>query len=66
MKQAPLDEYERKYLRLLKMGRFQRRRGGWRFGTNRINEAVVLRLLDFGRVVRIGDTIMLPLRRTAA
>jgi hypothetical protein len=66
MNQAPLDAYERRYLRLLKMGQFQRRRGGWRFGTNKINEAVVLRLLDFGRVVRIGDTIMLPPRRNAA
>lgn len=41
------------------MGPFQRRGGGWRFGTNRLNDDVVARLMRDGRVVQHGETIML-------
>lgn len=54
------NQYDHRYLRLLQMAPFQRHRGGWRFGTNRINDEVINRLVDSGRVVRIGDEIMLP------
>lgn len=56
---ARVNEYENRYCRLLKMGPFERRGGGWRFGTNRISENVVERLIESGRVVRIGNRIML-------
>ena len=55
----PANQYDSRYLRLLQMGPFQRRRGGWRFGTNRLDDEVVQRLVDDGRVVRIGSLIML-------
>jgi hypothetical protein len=51
------DEY---YLvRLLRISPFERRRGGWRFGTRRIGESAVDRLLASGRVRRDGDRICL-------
>lgn len=55
-----LDARERKYLRLLKMGPFERRRGGWRFGTNRIDDSVVDRLVEAGRAVLVEGRITLP------
>lgn len=63
MKPAP-SQYDRRYLRLLKMAPFERRRGGWRFGTNRLADIVVDRLIADGLVERDGDRILLP-RRTA-
>lgn len=57
-----LDAYERRYLRLLRMGAFERRGGSWRFGTNRIDDAVVVRLVAAGRAVLLDDRIMLPRR----
>lgn len=59
-----LDAYERRYLRLLKMGPFERRGGSWRFGTNRIDADVVERLVDAGRAILLDDRIMLPRRVT--
>jgi hypothetical protein len=40
-KPPPLDQYDRRYLRLLKMGEFVRRRGAWRFGTNKMSNAAM-------------------------
>ena len=57
-----LNSYERRYLRLLQMGAFERRRGGWRFGTNRIDDRVVDRLIAAGRAVLVDDRVMLPRR----
>lgn len=62
MKTAPLSQYDRRYLRLLKMAPFQRRRGGWRFGTNRLDDDVVERLVRDGHVIQDGDLIKLPRR----
>lgn len=57
-----LDAYERRYLRLLRMGPFEHRGGSWRFGTNRIDTDVVDRLVDAGRAVLLDGRIMLPRR----
>lgn len=44
----PPSDY--KYLTLLKLSPFERHpRGGWRFGTRRIAESVVTRLIASGR-----------------
>jgi len=46
---------ERYFLRLLQHGPFERRpRGGWRFGTKVISDAVVERLLAGGRAEIVG------------
>ena len=46
---------ERYFLRLLQYGPFERRaRGGWRFGTKVITDAVVERLLAGGRAEIVG------------
>jgi len=45
--------------RLLQLGSFERRSGGWRFGTKIILDQVVERLVDSG-VARIeGDKVVL-------
>lgn len=50
----------RNLLRLLEHGPFERRpRGGWRFGTKVISDAVVERLLASGRVEIVGLTLQL-------
>jgi hypothetical protein len=50
-------------LRLLEHGPFERRpRGGWRFGTKVISDAVVERLLASGRVEIVGSTVQLAVR----
>jgi len=54
-----LDQYERQTLRLLKMAPFQRRAGGWRFGTKRIAEAVIDRLVESGIAMRDCDAVTL-------
>ncbi|UQR62311.1 hypothetical protein LRP30_36995 [Bradyrhizobium sp. C-145] len=54
--------YDRNYLRLLELSSFERRpRGGWRFGTKIISDAVVDRLLASGRAEISG--IHLRLKR---
>lgn len=59
MVRAPrTDPYDRVYLRLLQMGPFQRR-DGWRFGTKRLGDHVVARLLLAGRATQAGDLITL-------
>lgn len=59
---AGQKQYDRRFLRLLRMAPFERRRGGWRFGANRISDAVLDRMLADGRVVRDGDRITLAPR----
>jgi hypothetical protein len=52
-------EYSRTFLRLLRLGPFERRaRGGWRFGTRPIAEHVVERLIAQGLARRDGDRIV--------
>jgi len=58
-----LNIHDRRTLRLLQMGSFERRRGGWRFGTYKIDNGVVDRLLAAGLIIRIEDRITLPPRR---
>lgn len=53
------NQYDRRYLRLLKMAPFERRRGGWRFGTNKIADNVVERLREAGLVEDDGERIVL-------
>lgn len=62
MTKPQLNQYDRRYLRLLQMAPFERRRGGWRFGTNRLADDVVERLLEADLVERDGDRILLPRR----
>ncbi len=51
-------------LRMLKLSPFQRRqRGGWRFGTRRISQAVVDRLTASGRAQILNDQLH-PVRRS--
>lgn len=46
--------------RLLELGHFERRsRGGWRFGTKVISDAVVRRLIASGRAEVIRDRLVL-------
>jgi hypothetical protein len=59
---APKNQYDCRYIRLLKMAPFRRRGGAWRFGANRLDDAVVERLLASGRVVRDGDLLKLNAR----
>lgn len=58
----PADQYDRRYLRLLRMAPFVRRGGAWRFGANRLNNAVVARLIAEGRIIQDGERIMLAPR----
>ncbi|WP_257164640.1 hypothetical protein [Bradyrhizobium sp. SRS-191] len=47
------------HLRLLELSPFERRtRGGWRFGTKRISDAIVARLLDSRRAEIKGDRLV--------
>lgn len=48
---------ERRALSFLQRGSLVRRSGGWRFGTARIPDAIVARILAGGRAVRDGDLI---------
>ncbi|CAL77381.1 hypothetical protein BRADO3603 [Bradyrhizobium sp. ORS 278] len=47
------------HLRLLELSPFERRlRGGWRWGTKRISDAVVARLVDSRRAEIRGDRVI--------
>lgn len=48
---------ERRALSFLRKGSLVRRSGGWRFGTARIPDAIVERILAGGRAVRDGDRV---------
>ena len=49
-------------LRMLKLSPFQQRPGGWRFGTRRISDDVVARLIASGRA-RIEDGQLITCHR---
>lgn len=53
-----LDAADPYFLRLLKFAPFERRTGGWRFGTRRIGAATVARLIASGRAVQIDGRIV--------
>lgn len=54
------------YLRLLRLGPFERRaRGGWRFGTRKVADSVVDRLVASGRA-RIEADLVHFVEREAA
>lgn len=53
------DQTDRAFLRLLKLSPFERRSGGWRFGTKRIADAVVGRLIASGAAVSDGERVWL-------
>lgn len=53
---------ERRALSFLKRSSLVRRSGGWRFGTARIPDAIVERLLAAGKALRDGDELSLPVR----
>jgi hypothetical protein len=47
------------HLRLLELSPFERHpRGGWRFGTTRISDAIVARLVDGRRAKICGDRVI--------
>lgn len=48
---------ERRALSFLKRGSLVRRPGGWRFGTAKIPDAIVARVLATGKAFRDGDSI---------
>lgn len=49
----------RHFVRLLRIAPFERRAGGWRFGTKRIADAVVGRLIASGAAVSDGKRLHL-------
>ncbi len=56
-----------KYLRMLRLGPFEpRERGGWRFGTRRIADIVVERLVANGRAEIEDGLVRLVDRKRAA
>jgi hypothetical protein len=58
---------QRYFLRLLEIGPFERRpRGGWRFGTKVISDAVVERLLADGRAEIAGLQVRLKQQESDA
>jgi hypothetical protein len=58
MAKTPRDiSAELRAMSFLKRGSLVRRSGGWRFGTARIPDAIVERILDGGKAVREGDNI---------
>lgn len=48
---------QRRALSFLQRGSLVRRSGGWRFGTARIPDAIVERLLAAGSAIQDGETI---------
>jgi hypothetical protein len=52
---------DHRFMLLLGMGQIERRPDGWRFGTRRIADQVVERLINSGRAVRDGDRVRLAL-----
>jgi hypothetical protein len=58
---------ERRAVSFLQRGSLVRRSGGWRFGTARIPDAIVARLVDAGKALQDGDELnlaALPWTRT--
>ena len=65
MTKPAFNQYDHRYLRLLKMAPFRRRGGAWRFGANRLNDAVVARLVADGRAAIDGNALVLARKKTA-
>ncbi len=53
-------------LRLLKYGPMVRRGDGWRFGTRRIADSVVARLVAHGKAICDGQRVVLAEQREVA
>jgi hypothetical protein len=51
--------YDYTFVNLLRMAPFELRKNGWRFGTKRIGDTVVNRLIAAGIAVREGSMVML-------
>lgn len=51
------DDY--RFFRLLEIAPFERRSGGWRFGTKRICTSTVERLIASGRAIVCGNELHL-------
>lgn len=51
------DTAQKHYLRLLRISPFQQRSGGWRFGTRRMADSVVERLIASGRARIEGEEL---------
>src|SRR4051812_40515184 len=49
--------YDRDFLRLLAFSPFERRRGGWRFGTKMISDRIIARLIASGAARIEGDFV---------
>lgn len=54
---ARLKPDDRRIVALLRMGPFERRDRGWRFGAKRITDTVVNRLIGAGVAVREGNVV---------
>jgi len=52
-----LENYDYRFLHLLRLAPFERRPRGWRFGTKRIADNVVDRLVAAGRAVRDDNEV---------
>ncbi len=52
---------DHRFMLMLGYGALERRPDGWRFGTRRIADHVVERLINGGRAVRDGDRVRLAL-----
>lgn len=57
---GPSADYKLRTLRLIEMGGLVLRRRGWRFGTTRIKQATVDRLVANGHAVIRGDRCVAP------
>jgi hypothetical protein len=55
---------ERRAVSFLLRGSLVRRSGGWRFGTARIPDAIVDRLVAAGKAVQVGAEILRPERKS--
>lgn len=56
---TPLVDSDLRALRLLRSGPFRLMQGGWRFGSARIGNGVVERLVASGQATRDGDKVSL-------
>ncbi|PPQ17937.1 hypothetical protein CV770_18390 [Bradyrhizobium sp. AC87j1] len=62
----PLPAHLYRHISLLKLSPFeQATRGGWRFGTRRIGDGVVARLIASGRAEIVGGRLQLKQRPTS-
>jgi hypothetical protein len=55
----PIEKYDYRFLKLLRLAPFERRPGGWRFGIKPIADRIVERLVASGRASSDGATVWL-------